>query len=333
MAKDFFIDILHIDLISKDNRSDIKFKELLKQQTKEYYRATPNYEIEFKTAYSNKRKYYQNRIDAETIKRFNTLVDTLDIQSTEAHLKYLFGKVYKSYTNYLTHISNYIIENSLNSELYLKPSNTSKSDEAYIIYYLKANAIMLLMELQDRFATYNEEPEYTQEEIHEKFFSEEAPTKLLVSPYSGSEIEIKKSIINKRGIFSAIKGDIESRPDNPKILSYAQIIVSAKQSALARLEETLNNEGIIDDKYNFDSKRGNKQKLAAFIIKLQKGNFFNERYFPENKIIEDKKITDFFAQRYGPNSDTDKQFRNFKGSERHKFNKLINQYSWLDKIS
>ncbi len=332
MAKDFYIDILHIDLIRKDNRSDIKFKELLKELSKEYYGATPNYEVEFKTAYSNKRKFYKNRIDTETIKRFNTLIETLDIQSTEAHLKYLFGKVYKSYSNYLAHISNYIKEHNLDSELYLKPNNTAKADEAYIIYYLKANAIMLLMELQDRFDIYNDEPEYTQEEIHEKFFSEEAPIKLLVSPYSGSEIEIKKPIINKKGVLSAIKGDIESRPDNPKILSYAQIIVSAKQNALARLEETLNNEGIIDEMYNFNSKRGNKQKLAAFILQLQKGNFFNERYFPENKLIDDKKITSFFTHRYGVGSDTNKEFRNFKGSQKHLFTSIVNTNYWLDNI-
>ena len=64
-----------------------------------------------------------------------------------------------------------------------------------------------------------------------------------------------------------------NHPDNPKILSYAQTIVSSKQNALAKLEETLNSESIIDDKYNFNVKRGNKQKLAAFILKLQIGDF------------------------------------------------------------
>lgn len=332
MAKDFFIDILHVDLLSKDNRTDIKFKELLKQQPKEYYNASPHYEVEFKSAYSNKRKFYKSKIDVETIRRFNALNDTLDVQSTEAHLKYLFNKIYKSYCNYFAHICNYITENTLNSELYLIPNNTAKSDEAYIIFYLKANAILLFMELQDRFAIHNEEPEYTQEEIHEKFFSEDAPTNLLVAPYSGSEIEIKKSIINKRGIFSAIKGDIESRPDNPKILSYTQIIEKSKQDTLARLEEILNSEGIIDDKYNFISKRSNKQKLAAFIVKLQNANFLNQRYYPGSIVVKDKKITDFFAHRYGVGSDTNKEFRNFKGSQKHLYNFIINANYWLDKI-
>lgn len=332
MAKDLFIDILHIDLISKDNRSDIKFKELIKGQSREYYSSTPRYEIEFKTAYSNKRKFYKNLIDQESIKRFNSMIEALDVKSTQTHLKYLFGKFYKTYSNYLSQISGYLTENNLPSDLYLKPNNSKKADEAYIIHYLKANAIMLFMELQDRFSNFNEEQEYTQEDIHEKFFSEEAPSKLLVSPYSGSEIEVRKSVVNKRGVFSAIKGDIESRPVNAKILTYNQIIVPDKQTMFSRLEETLNSEGIIDDFYNFKSKRGNKQKLAAFIIKLQIKNFFNERYFPDNKPINDKRITDFFAHRYGVGSDTNKEFRNFKGAQSNRLTSLINANYWLDNI-
>jgi len=123
-----------------------------------------------------------------------------------------------------------------------------------------------------------------------------------------------------------------NHPDNPKILSYAQTIVSSKQNALAKLEETLNSESIIDDKYNFNVKRGNKQKLAAFILKLQIGDFFNQRYFPENKTIDDKKITSFFAHRYGVGSDTNKEFRNFKGSQKHLFKSIVNANYWLDNI-
>lgn len=333
MAKDFFIDILHIDLISKDNRSDIKFKELLKEQSKEYYRATPNYEIEFKTAYSNKRKFYKNRIDSETIKRFNTLVDTLNIQSTEAHLKYLFGKVYKSYSNYLTHISNYIIENGLNSELYLKPSNTTKSDEAYIIYYLKANAMMLFMELQERFSDLSNTEIYTIEELHEVFFNQEPPQELVVKVYSGAEIKTVRKPKKQSSIFKAIQGDI--REENSEVLSYNELIDKTKQREFSKLEVTLNEKGIIDDNYYFIKKRGNKKLLAAFMVKLTEANYFTERLFSENnppKKIEPKHIYKFFAHRYGPKSDANKEYRNFLGTEKRAYQKLVDNTYWLDQI-
>jgi hypothetical protein len=332
MAKDFVLDILHVDFISNDNRKESIFKDLLNGLEKEYYSVTPNYEINFKTAYSNKRKYYKAIIDFESIKKFNHMIDILHVQSTEVHLKFLCSQIYHTYTNYLNSISKYISQNRLDASLYVNPNNGEKSDEAFIIHYLKANAIMLFLELQARFQSLLDEQPYSPEEIHEVFFQEDPPKESLVVPYSGSEIPKMKKFKTTSTKFTPIKGDLDERPENSKILTYDQIFVPSKTTQFAGLEADLNQNAIIDNNYNFIAKKGNKQLLAAFILKLKNHNFFNVRYFPKNKQIEDRQITKYFAHRYGEQSDTNKEFRNLKGPQNQKFQSLVRMHFWLDQI-
>ena len=74
MAKDLFIDLLYVEKVTDDKRTENQFKELLKGFKKQYLNTTPNYEIDFKKAYSNKRKYYFKLIENESIR-----IETKDI--------------------------------------------------------------------------------------------------------------------------------------------------------------------------------------------------------------------------------------------------------------
>ena len=67
MSKDIINDLIYINPVSKDNRTDTKIIEELKSLVKEYPIATPLYEIEFKKAITPIRKYY-----TELIKNFIT---------------------------------------------------------------------------------------------------------------------------------------------------------------------------------------------------------------------------------------------------------------------
>ncbi|NGX84708.1 DUF6617 family protein [Aequorivita sp. KMM 9714] len=194
MAKDLFTDILFVDKVTDDTRTDNQFKELIKGLKKEYPITTPKYEVEFKKAYSSKRKYYFKRIENDYIIKFNDLINELGTNSTPLHLSFLYDKVYNRITNYLTQISNYISENNIDENLYLKPTNTDQSDEAYIISFLKANAIMLFLELQERFSSLSDADVYTIEEIHEVFFNEAPPKKKILIPYSGEKLETNKRV-------------------------------------------------------------------------------------------------------------------------------------------
>ena len=333
MAKDLFIDLLYVEKVTDDKRTENQFKELLNGFKKEYPITTPNYEIDFKKAYSNKRKYYIKLIENDYIKKFNAINDTLEANSTPGHLSFLYDKEFNRITNYLTQISNYISENDLDEGLYLKPNNNDKSDEAYIISFLKANAMMLFMVLQERFSELSDAEIYTIEELHEVFFNEEPPQELIVKSYSGAEIKTVRKQVKQSSKFNAIQGDF--REENSEVLSYNELIEKTKQRQFSQLEETLNENGIIDDNYNYIKKRGNKKLLAAFMLKLTETKYFAERLFFDDKPpkkIEPKHIYKFFAYRYGPGSDANKEYRNFIGAEKRAYQKLVNANFWLDQI-
>ena len=333
MAKDLFIDLLYVEKVTDDKRTENQFKELLKGFKKQYLNTTPKYEIDFKKGYSNRRKYYLKLIETEYIKNFNQINDALEINTTPGHLSFLYDKEYNRIKNYLNQISNYVSDNDLDETLYLKPIQNDKSDEAYIISFLKANAMMLFMELQERFSELSDTEIYTIEELHEVFFNEEPPEELIVKSYSGAEIKTVRKQVKQSSIFNAIQGDF--REENNDVLSYNELINKIKQREFAKLEELLNEKGIIDDEYNFIKDRGKKILLAAFMVKLTEAKYFNERIFFEDKPskkIERKHIHKFFAHRYGPGSNADKEYRNFLGAKKRAYQKLVDANFWLDQI-
>lgn len=337
MSKDLFSDFLYIDTYDKDNRSAAKHKQLLNEFKKEYRAFTPLHEIHFpKKAYSPKLKYYERLIDKETSVRFNEMITDLDRVSTDAHLKFLYQKWYNRFSTYLMQISEFIKTKEYKEVSFLKPSNSLESENAHAIFYLKANAILLFLELQDRYSKHGNDNVLSQKEIHEVFYHEEPPKELYVRDYTGSPVTIPKSSNNVGGRFNAIKADLDFRSPNEKVLTYPELIKVSKADAFARLEERLVEEGFIDDKYSFKGKRGNKQVIAAFLLTLFEKGYFNERFYPDgkpSKKIERKHITKFFAHRYGTGSNCDKEYRNFQGALRSKYDNLLIKHPWLDQIS
>lgn len=329
MAKSLFSDLLYVETIYRESRTENQILDALEKLSKEYYATTPLFEVEFNKPLTAIRKLYYHLITNETTVLFNNLINDFERTSVPEENHFLFQKHQKNFSYTIKNIADYLSERELTSELFAKPNKNEKADEAYIIYFLKANSIMLLMELQERFENHNTSETYTQEEIHEIYFKEEPPENLLVTSYSGVQINIKKPItVNEN--FKAIKGDLNNRTENAKIIEYNKII--AKPDTLARLEETLFNEKIIDHNYDFIPTKGNKQLLAAFIHQLINKEIISPRIFPGIKLIKDRDISKFFAQRYGNNSDTNKEFRNFKNNEKHKLKSTIESNRWLDAI-
>ena len=329
MGKNLFSDLLYVETIYRETRTENQLLVALEKLSKEYHTTTPLFEIDFNKPLTSMRKLYWKLITNETTALFNNLIDDFERASVPEETYFLYQKHLKNFTYSIKNIADYLLERELTSELFTKPNKNEKADEAYIIYFLKANSIMLLMELQERFNNNDTSETYSQEEIHEIYFNEEPPENLLVTSYSGVHINIKKPItVNEN--FKAIKGDLNNRTENAKIIEYNKII--AKPDTLARLEETLFNEKIIDHNYDFIPTKGNKKLLAAFIHQLINKEIICKRIFPVNRLIKDREISSFFAHRYGNNSDTNKEFRNFKNNEKHKLKSTIENYSWLDAI-
>lgn len=331
MSKDIINDLIYINPVSKDNRTDTKIIEELKSLVKEYPIATPLYEIDFKKPITPIRKYYTELVKNFITSKLNEIISNSKTDKLEEEYQYLYAVAESGLKQYFNFIREHIENNNLTEELYKSPSKDKKSDEAYVIHFMKYNCIMLFMELQERFKGKAEFEAMELEEIQETYLYEEASNDLIIKPYDGVTIQYIEKIKEDAKAFKPIKGDLEHRPYNEKIIKFEDLI--DKQDKFAQLETKLNEYEIIDNNYNFISKKGNKQLLAAFILKLKNKGYFHEFTFPGRKPIRDSKITDFFAHRYGNNSDTDKEYRNFNGSKAINFKQLVDKTYWLDQIT
>lgn len=333
MQNNFFSDLLFREPIINDNvvKTDNQFLNDFNNLKTVIPNSAPKYEVAFKKPLFPIRKYYHKLISNEATVLFNELLAAFSTNNIFEENLYLYQKFYKIFSENLNNIKDYLDKRKIKEEDYTNPEYNYYSDEAYIIYFFKANAIMLFMELQDRFSEFRSNDTLSIEEIYEVYFMENAPNNLPVIPLTKTTQKPIKEIKTKETLkFKPIIGEIEIRPTNEKIISFKKLI--KKTDKFSILEEKLFYNKIIDYNYNFIAEIGNKQLLAAFIHQLVKHEYIQSRIFPGNKVVKDRNITKFFAQRYGQNSDCDKEFRNFKNKDRHKLQKLIDNNYWLDSI-
>lgn len=330
MYKDIINDLIYVKPVSKDERTDLQFNEDIKKIQKQYPIATPIYEIEFKKPLTPIRKYYSELLKSFITKKLNEIITNSKSDKLEEEYQYLYKSTENEIKQYFHFIREHISNNQLSEDLFKSSSKDKKSDEAYVIQFMKYNCIMLYMELQNRFKGKAEFEEMDLEEIQETYLYEESPKEIVIKPYDGITIQYTEKVKQDAKAFRPIKGDLEHRIFNDKIIAFDDLI--AKKDQFSMLESKLNENNIIDENYNFIPNKGNKQLLAAFILLIKNKGYLNEFFFPGRKPIKDPKITDFFSHRYGNNSDTDKQFRNFKRANVIQFKQIIENTYWLDKI-
>lgn len=313
MAKDLFIDLLYVEKVTDDKRTENQFKELLKGFKKQYLNTTPKYEIDFKKAYSNKRKYYLKLIENEYIKNFNQINDALDANSTADHLSFLYDNAHRKFLNYLTQIKNYISDNVIDESLSLKPIQNDKSDEAYIISFLKANAMMLFMELQERFSELSDAEIYTIEELHEVFFNEEPPLNKFIIKYEGDKIiPAKISIKPKSKLKTSFGYKGENKTNLLKLIESLQLKIDLldNRTTVNQLLEVLttNDYTKLDFKIYFEA---NTTAIRYFIDKIK-------HQFKDLKLSQIEKSDKFYTKNdnklTAQNLSSSKQF-NFKEKE------------------
>lgn len=330
MYKDIINDLIYVKPVSKDGRTDLQFNVDIKKIQKEYPIATPLYEIEFKKPLTPIRKYYSELIKSFITKKLNEIITNSKSDKLEEEYQYLYKSTENEIKQYFHFIREHISNNQLSEDLFKTPSRDKKSDEAYVIHFMKYNCIMLYMELQDRFKGKAEFEVMELEEIQETYLYEETTKEIIIKPYEGITIQYTERVNQDAKAFRPIKGDLAHRIFNEKIIAFDELI--AKKDQFAILESKLNEYNIIDENYNFIPNKGNKQLLAAFILNIKNKGYFNEFLFPGRKPIKDSKVTDFFTHRYGNNSDTDKEYRNFKCAKVIQFKQMIENTYWLDKI-
>jgi hypothetical protein len=168
MIKDIFASLTSItNGIHRDKKTDREYKELnTKIKTDLQYKTPPHFKIDFSERdFGSKRKYYKALIDLETNNKFNTLIEDFPKDALEFELNFIYQKKYSQFKKYLKDLNTYI--NNYNFK-----RDTIDQENTFVIQYLKANAIWLFLELQERFSKYGNEDELTIEEVYKHYFKE-----------------------------------------------------------------------------------------------------------------------------------------------------------------
>lgn len=314
--------------------SDLKFKQDLNDLPKVFYQTQPQFEISFPKALSNKRKYFQALIDSAAIEYLNFIHKNVG-ESINANAKkyHVHMALTRTLNEKLRDLAKVIQEQHYSTEQYdpqfgtLKGNNTD-SDGAFILFYLKHQLVRLFMEVQECYPEQLKEEPLTEDDIYLTYFNHTAPNPSHVSeavPIQIASPSNPKAISQPAKPFKALTNDF--RDTSKGILSYDAIIKSPTR--FASFEESLFQNGYIDENYKFVDKHGMKNEMAAIYHQLINKGYFHQRTFQPTKQIKDVDIRKFLDHRYQAN--LDKQFRTYRQNPEQLAEYIDSQY-WLTKL-
>ncbi|MDP3314088.1 DUF6617 family protein [Lutibacter sp.] len=302
--------------LHRDLKTEQEYRSLnLNNKQNLQFKAAPNFEIVFKRALSEKKKYYKSIIDIEANCKFNDLINGFPKNAVIEENLFNYNLFHTEYHQNLINTNNYINKHSLTR-------NSIDEDNVFIIHYLKANMIWIYIELQDRYSQYSNEEILSTEEIYKHYFNENL-TELEIIPAERivASIKPKKEIIN----FIAIQDDLlKHRTQKDNILPYNTIVQNPK--SMARAEEMMFEAGIIDKDYNFmdNIKAKNKSVLGVLYFLFINKDYFNKATYKPFKKIKNPDIVRFLNHRY--NTDARKQFKTFEKNDNDRNELISNEY-------
>jgi len=199
MTNEFITDLLNNQILTRDDveKTDNQFLDEFSNLLQELPIYRPNYEVEYKRPIYPIRKYYYRRISNEITSIFNKVFGVFSNSNLQEEYYLQYQKFYSFFSEILFNIRDYIEKNQITTKHYLNPEYSIHSDQAYIIFFLKANVILLLMEIQDQFGHYSTNEILNVEEIYEFYFNESPPQKpLIVSAKNKHHLKNKKIAFN-----------------------------------------------------------------------------------------------------------------------------------------
>lgn len=314
--------------------SELKFKQDLQDFKKAYYQFQPLYEVSFPKALTSKRKYFLAIIDSEGIEYLNHIHKQVS-ESINANAKkyHVHMALTRTLNEKLREIAQVIQEQKYSPDQYdpkfgTLPTDNFLADGAFILFYLKHQLVRLYMEIQDSYPEQLKEEPLTEDDIYLTYFNHTAPNPSHIS----EAVQIKvaspsnpKVITQPTKSFKALTGDYKGAPKG--ILPYHAIIKNP--SRFASFEESLFQNGYIDNEYKFGDKHGMKNEMAAIYHQLIKKGYFNTRTFNPSKPIKEVDIRKFLDHRYQTN--LDKQFRTYRQNPEALAEYIDSQY-WLSSL-
>ncbi|MCI2228283.1 hypothetical protein MC378_03820 [Polaribacter sp. MSW13] len=210
MIKDIYASLISITKgIHKDTKNERDYKELNnKLKNNIAYKTPPLFTINFSEKdFGDKRKYYKKLIDNETCNKFNKLIDSFPENTIEHEHIFNYQIIFNQFKQNLIDINNYI-------KKYNYDRDTIQNEDTFIIQYLKANMILLYLELQERFAKYGDENILTIKEIYKYFFNEVLNEYDIIKNYLTTSNRVKSNSntkttkkLNKKVSFGYLKED------------------------------------------------------------------------------------------------------------------------------
>ncbi|NRB60397.1 MAG: hypothetical protein HRU50_10735 [Winogradskyella sp.] len=150
--------------LHRDNRQEKDFKYLLSDFKLNSKATDAIFKVNFKKPLNAKKEYYQKLIFNETESIVASFVKEFPENATTPENKYSFTILLNKFDKYLNDIAAYINKRGITVDL--------NNDDNYVINYLKISAIRIYTELQEQYGQYSESPQFTIQEIAEKYFND-----------------------------------------------------------------------------------------------------------------------------------------------------------------
>ena len=165
MARDLFSKLVSVGYgLHKDDRSSNQYQQEFQKLNNEIkYKKTPIYKTEISNPIAIKEKYYFKLIAKESCKIYNEIIEGFHPQAEHPELHFTYTIFHNRLEQYLIDINKYIQSRNLNN------------NDAKIINFLKVNAIILFMELQENFIKFSSKELISIEEIYNYYFNISTP--------------------------------------------------------------------------------------------------------------------------------------------------------------
>lgn len=165
MARDLFSKLVSVGYgLHKDDRSSNQYQQEFQKLNNEIkYKKPPIYKTEISNPIAIKEKYYFKLIAKESCKIYNEIIEGFHPQAEHPELHFTYTVFHNRLEQYLLDINNYIHSRNLNN------------NDPKIINFLKVNAIILFMELQDNFIKYSSKDYISIEQVYEYYFNVQLP--------------------------------------------------------------------------------------------------------------------------------------------------------------
>lgn len=327
-----------------ENNPDEKYASMVSEVKAVEPSFPMRYQLEFPRAFNFKTKYYQKLVTREMNKYCNRVLTLIAEEDNDMVRKFWINDTLnKKLKSALKEVGKLIKEKQLDMT-YIDPSkstfdmDTAHKTDTYIIQLLKCALIKIYLEIQHAFKDYCPdemviEDFYMQllfEHIPIDSFIKEIPPDIVIEPtWSEAEQpvfqdikESKESEIYTNVDFIPRQSDF--RGAGPSPVSYAAI---RNVDAFTQFEKELFESKIINEQYEFQKKRGNKEILAALYKILIQKNYFLKKNFKRKSSFEEFHYRQYLDYRY--QVDTSQQFRKCTQEDIEKFKY---KYRWIENI-